>query len=258
MKTMKVLSINNDTFWELKNDFDSILMKTLSNMEEKNAPNATISLKLGIALERETIKDVSHPEGKVVVVPSFKHEISSVMQIKSKVSGALDGDNQLVYDSEKDEYVLKPIDDGQMSLFGEQYDEESENSNEETNEAGPSCFERLLPYVGKDLYIEKCDFGYGVCCADEWVIPHYEKEESLLFIPQEVLQIHEEEGLECTLVESDDGMKCIQIIGIESDVCLLSVAKNKDGAPVGHEVHVDLDRGLVDSYEYGEPNNPSD
>ena len=171
MDNIKVLSLNNDTFWELKSDFDSILMKTLANMQEKNASEAAITLKLGISLIRETVKDVTCPEGKVVVRPSFKHDISSVMQIKAKLSGAMFGEDQLVYDPDTDEYVLKPIEDGQISFFGDQYKIPDEKKK------SISCFDRLLPYVGKDLYIQKCDFGYGVCCADEWVIPHYEEED---------------------------------------------------------------------------------
>ena len=37
MQENKVLSFNGDAFAELKEDFDSILDKTLTNMQEKNA-----------------------------------------------------------------------------------------------------------------------------------------------------------------------------------------------------------------------------
>ena len=42
------LSLKSDTFSALKEDFDSILAKTIGNMEMKGAEDATITLKLGV------------------------------------------------------------------------------------------------------------------------------------------------------------------------------------------------------------------
>ena len=84
------LSLKSDTFSALKEDFDSILAKTIGNMEMKGAEDATITLKLGVSLEKSSI---SGPNGiQDITKPSFKHDISSVMQVKDKKSGALTGD----------------------------------------------------------------------------------------------------------------------------------------------------------------------
>ena len=216
MQENKVLSLNGDAFSELKEDFDSILDKTLSNMQEKNADSATITIKLGIELSSEIVSDANHPEGDLKVKPTFKHDVSSVMQIKAKRSGILSGENELLYNKETNEYILVPIDDGQITFF---------ENRENTMPKPVSPFERLLPYVGRDMYIQKTDFGYCLFCEDECVITYYEPNESPLYLPQDLLYIHSDEGLECVLVEKD-GVRSIQIVGIESDVVLVSVFEN--------------------------------
>ena len=90
------LSLKSDTFSALKEDFDSILARTIGNMEMKGAEEATVTLKLGISLEKSS---VNGPNGlQDITKPSFKHDISSVMQVKDKKSGALTGDYELVWD----------------------------------------------------------------------------------------------------------------------------------------------------------------
>ena len=49
--------------------------------------------------------------------PTFKHDISSVMQVKDKKSGALTGDYQLVWNPEEGNYIMRRIDNGQTSMF---------------------------------------------------------------------------------------------------------------------------------------------
>lgn len=84
------LSLKSETFSALKEDFDSILARTIGNMEMKGAEEATVTLKLGISLEKSSMNS---PSGlQEITKPSFKHDISSVMQVKDKKSGALTGD----------------------------------------------------------------------------------------------------------------------------------------------------------------------
>ena len=109
-----ILSLKSDTFAAMKEDFDGVLARTIGNMEMKNADNATITLKLGITLDKVS---VGTPNGNQDITrPSFKHDISSVMQVKDRKSGALTGDYELVYEDGK--YVMRRIDDGQTDMFG--------------------------------------------------------------------------------------------------------------------------------------------
>lgn len=110
-----VLSLKSDTFAALKEDFDGILSKTIGNMEMRGAEEATITLKLGISLEKSSI---SGPAGiQNITKPSFKHDISSVMQVKDKKSGALTGDYALIWDETEGKWVARRIDNGQITLF---------------------------------------------------------------------------------------------------------------------------------------------
>lgn len=109
------LSLKSETFSALKEDFDSILSRTIGNMEMKGAEEATVTLKLGISLEKSS---VNGPNGiQAITKPSFKHDISSVMQVKDKKSGALTGDYELVWDTTEGKYVMRRIDNGQVSIF---------------------------------------------------------------------------------------------------------------------------------------------
>lgn len=107
------LSLSGDTFSILKGQYDSVLNRTLGNMEMKGAEEATITVKVGIKLERTSVGN------RTIVRPTFKHDISSVMQVKDKVSGELVGDYQLVWDDDEQRYVMRKIDNGQTSLFND-------------------------------------------------------------------------------------------------------------------------------------------
>lgn len=108
-----ILSLKSETFAALKEDFDGVLARTIGNMEMKNADTATVTLKLGITLDKVS---VGTPNGNQDITrPSFKHDISSVMQVKDRKSGALTGDYELVYEDGK--YAMRRIDDGQTNMF---------------------------------------------------------------------------------------------------------------------------------------------
>lgn len=173
------LSLKGDTFTALKEDFDAVLARTLRNMESKGADEATITLKLGISLEKTT--DFSGEEAEEVTKPSFKHDISSVMQVKDKKSGALTGDYQLVWDEDEGKYVMKRIGDNQMTLLDVAEENEEnveyipaavdraepallEGDTAEGNEYDPpvTAFDWLLKFVGKDMAVSEAMGNYTV------------------------------------------------------------------------------------------------
>lgn len=141
IKNAMELSLNGETFASLKEDFDSILAQTLGNMERKGAEEAVITLKLGISLEKQSF--VRNEEPEELTKPSFKHDISSVMQVKNKKSGSLSGDYELIWDDEEKKYVMRKITNGQLTLFdaeGEEADE-IERYEEEEADNGPALLE---------------------------------------------------------------------------------------------------------------------
>lgn len=113
------LNINSSVFDSMKNDFNSVLKKTLANMRSKQGEAAEISLKLKITLEEDNVPDLYSKDDngrRDIVKPIFNHKVSSVMQIKEEESGSMKGNYELVYDKDKDDFIMRPIDDGQVTF----------------------------------------------------------------------------------------------------------------------------------------------
>lgn len=130
-----ILSLDSEAFDSLKKDFDSLLNRTIGNMEMRGAVEATITMKVGVSLEKLV------NNGRDVTKPTFKHEINSVMQVKDKVTGQIRGNYRMEWDPEEQRYVLKDGDEDQMNMFdgnpgvvdAEWFDVE-ENDTETSNE----------------------------------------------------------------------------------------------------------------------------
>ena len=114
------LSLNGDTFNALKSDYDAMLRQTLMKMEDLKVEDATITVKVAVSLEKDQARDFQangYDAMRDIVKPTFKHEISTVMQVKDKKSGSLGGTMEMVWDQELGQYVMRPIDNGQTTLF---------------------------------------------------------------------------------------------------------------------------------------------
>lgn len=114
------MSLNGDTFNSLKSDFDQMLSRLLAGMEKFECDEAALNIKLVVSLKKDQTRDfesVEYESMRDIVKPTFKHEISSAMQIKDKKAGSLSGNYELVWDELSNKYVMRSIDDGQVSLF---------------------------------------------------------------------------------------------------------------------------------------------
>lgn len=119
------LSLTSDIFAGMKYDFDLVLERTIENMEMKGADEATITLKLVISTEKEFIGDPG--DMREITRPTFKHDVSSVLQVKDKISGSLTGDFALVWDAGEGRYVMQAISDGQVTMFDDSKDHPKED-----------------------------------------------------------------------------------------------------------------------------------
>ena len=116
------LSLNGETFAELKEDINNYLQITLAKMDEKNSLEAEITVKIIISLEQtklpilDTNGEDSHRDAKL---PTFKHKVSSLMKTKYEKSGdmGLDGEYELVFDEKRNIYIMRKIVDPQQSLY---------------------------------------------------------------------------------------------------------------------------------------------
>lgn len=240
------LSLNGNTFINLKNDFDVILARTVGNMTMRGADEATVTLKLGISLEKES---VDTPTGyQDVVKPSFKHDISSVMQIKDKMTGQFKGSFGMVYDEKKKKWVLRNIDDGQMDLF-DCGDDEGEDvlaiGASEMPEL-PTRFDWLSRFVGKELTIIESGGVYTLQTLDGTVVlSSAAVTSSPYYCDGEKLAEHAGcEGIVCV----EYGEDCVDGVAIECDSCA-AVIVQVDNPGQGEDEDAVDDAG---DYEYDE------
>ena len=286
IKNAMELSLNGDTFAALKEDFDSILAQTLSNMESKGADEAVITLKLGVSLEKQSF--VRNKEPEELTKPSFKHDISSVMQVKNKKSGSLSGDYELVWDEEEMKYVMRRISNGQMSLFDEQPTDKVEyvkpvmnvvpmleGASEQdyinvdavdgsTEKTDPTVFEWLKGFVGTEMQVCEVDGNYTVRTLDNKVIlTSASSSDNVFHCDGELLAKHVGHNLACVgyggekinniSIECEDCFEVIFSIAFADDVDEES-AGDEEADTYGIEDYSDsIYDDLDEDYSYSDP-----
>lgn len=125
------LNIESEAFENMRTDFDTILKRTLQNLTEKGSSEATVNVKLTVKLDDYPVPQAAHNSfAKTYKRPSFQHKIGSVLQIKMQEAGKFDGEYELVWDSDVQDYVLRKVVNGQTSVFdADYYAETSKNEN---------------------------------------------------------------------------------------------------------------------------------
>lgn len=179
------LTMNSDTFAAFRNDFDKLLARTICNMEMKGTVEATITCKFCISLEKQQTRDFrsnGYDGCRDIINPTIKHDITSVMQVKDKVSGKFHGDYEMVFDRDTNRYLIRKVQDGQLDVFDDDgneigalglpapddfvdADEDREDDGEENNaaDAAPMNPFKLLREIIKAASVaageETCDDG---------------------------------------------------------------------------------------------------
>lgn len=229
-----ILSLSEDTFFTLKKDFDSILNRTIGNMEMKGASDATITLKLTVSLDKRsvTVGDSIHEFKR----PTFKHDISSVMQIKDKATGQLGGEYAMVWDPDEERFVLRQFTGGQASIFDEDYETAEEEwgtfrdlsddfhslpAPAETEEDEQSCeamsnFDWLSQFIGEKLIICEAMGNYSARTEDNrLVLSSATGVDSPFYCPAEKLAPHVGHQVVC----AGYGEDAIVNVSIECEDC---------------------------------------
>ena len=233
------LSLKSDTFNALCSDFDQILRSTLNGMEETEQDVAEIAVKVKITLTPDSAPDFSvagNQRTRSITKPKFDHAVSAVIQKKEKKTGTLSGNYELVWDRENCQYVMRPIENGQMNLF----EKDSQSSADTVEPAGLSS----LPPAG-----EVIDADYQVMDEDE-----REEPESKKPVPQDAFDwLYQFAGQSMKVLEA---MGNYTVRTMENKVALSSAASpsaifycpaEKLKPHVGHEVVCTA---------YGEEGNP--
>ena len=114
-----VLSLDGDAFSGLKRDFNLLLSEVLSTMTQKDGEKADLRLALKI-----TLVEAFGDDGKLLVLPKFEHKVSTSVQYKRELDGFVGGpDYELAYDSVNEIWIMRPVEDKQMNLFEEEYED---------------------------------------------------------------------------------------------------------------------------------------
>ncbi len=113
------LSLNSEVFLALRASFDDMLKKVLQNMLEQKNDTAEINVKVKIKLQKSYI-NVSYEDQREVITPIFQHKVTSMLQVKDEQSGSFNGNNgkyELLWDDEREKYILTEMQIAQTSLF---------------------------------------------------------------------------------------------------------------------------------------------
>lgn len=137
-KFVKELDFNSDTFANVKRDMNFVLQRLIGNMVEKGSTNGSLTLKIDVSFTQEYIPNYDPKvEGKSRKInkPSFKHKVTSTVQITDKKDGNMDAEMELAFDEDSGEYVLQPVaNTTQKSIFDSDYKENLKPDDEEKPE----------------------------------------------------------------------------------------------------------------------------
>ena len=275
------LSLNGDTFNALKSDFEQMLRQLLTEMEKRDSEDATMTVKLNVELKKDQARDYlcnGYDGTRDITKPSFKHEISTVMQVKNKKTGSLGGNYELVWDKDLMQYVMREIDNGQISMFNEKkeqeepverpalpdgnvidadYEEvlalpeaevEEDGERQEEESAGrpdvsSTVFGYMLKHVGEKMRV--C-VGAGIYTVrsekNSVVLSSAFPPTDPFFCPEELLSPHEGHSLSCEGSPSDeDEFDCITIWCDDCEEKIFEVRKEEVAEDVadGYDYPVD-------------------
>lgn len=115
------VKIESKCFEGFRNDFDESLYNAISTMQKKDSDEAEITMKITIKTISEVVTDEEQGqqnEMKIVKRAYISHKIASKIALKSEKAGNIaKGDSNIEFDKRLQCYVLRKIDDGQMSMF---------------------------------------------------------------------------------------------------------------------------------------------
>ena len=125
MDVMKVypIEVEGEAFEAFRIQFNAMLKKMLSEMQQKNVEAASISAKFDINLMEHEIDDPDTGEPALIKSPEIKHKVTGSMQIKNELTGKFGSvDYQLQWNPEKEKYVMMPVRLAQRSMFDDGYE----------------------------------------------------------------------------------------------------------------------------------------
>lgn len=173
MNDYKELRIETETFDKLRRDADIVLQRALGTMKEKESMDGKVTITIDIKLVPEFIPNYDpeiEGETRKILKPKFDHKVTSAINIKNEEKGSVNPEMAMVWDEDKQEYVLAYVNNTeQRSIFDTDFQEVMNTSEEEEPEVplleGEVADESALPgpvdgEIGIDDFHEDDGYGY--------------------------------------------------------------------------------------------------
>lgn len=140
---MQELVLEDVTFDEARQNFNRVLQRLFRSMLDSGSSDGSITLKIDVSLTREYIPNNDpdiEGESREIHKPKFDHKVSSTVTVKDELKGNKNPEMELVWDEEKQMYVLAYIaNTGQKSIFDKDqpWNQEKRQEGEEKLETDP-------------------------------------------------------------------------------------------------------------------------
>ena len=101
MENKQDFNINSELFDDVRENLNKVLTSTVKNMISKQSEDGCVTLKIGITLKTQDVPNFGargdEPKTRKATIPEFKYDCSSAIQIKSKTSGSINDEGELIY-----------------------------------------------------------------------------------------------------------------------------------------------------------------
>lgn len=138
MENKQDFNINSELFDDVRENLNKVLTSTVKNMISKQSEDGCVTLKIGITLKTQDVPNFGargdEPKTRKATIPEFKYDCSSAIQIKSKTSGSINDEDELIYDPESDSYVLASLASEQRSIFDDDFNTPPQDEDLNTDE----------------------------------------------------------------------------------------------------------------------------
>lgn len=127
MEDCKELRIEADTFEKLRRDAGIVLQRALGTMKEKESMEGKVTITIDIKLVPDFIPNYDPQvkgETRKILKPKFDHKVTSAINIKNEEKGSVNPEMAMVWDEQKQEYVLTYVNNtDQRSIFDTDFQE---------------------------------------------------------------------------------------------------------------------------------------
>lgn len=185
-ESIQELVIEDVTFEEARMNFNRVLQRLFKNMLDSNSMDGSINLKFDISLERDYIPNYDpevEGESREIHIPKFKHKVSSSITVKDELSGNKNPEMQLVWNEERQMYVLDYITGtDQRTIFDKDapWNQEEQEAEGEVIETDPEKAWMNVPLLPGEVADENALPGTAAdagALPGEVIVPEDEPEE---------------------------------------------------------------------------------